>query len=665
METILSQPLSRSFNHNKYNVATLLASRQVPLSGVIRMSIDSMGMVSSSRSKGTNNEVDHQSSDKPSIMAILLICLMTTMYSVFIMLVTVASYSFDGGTLMVFIRLRWIDHFILAPTDVKTPLIPWFLGAFQHVGISPILVMVFISHLAFVLTVLGIGTITWHVTRESKAMILASFLYLQATATVSLLQGLEDNLLALPFMLLSTWLALRATPRENGIIVDSRWISRHISENRREIVFVMSGIFSGLAIALHLQSVLLVAVLGFYILRTHCKRGILKFFFGSSCVVFLVHGLAFIFQPTIYQTAPPLYIRNENWFLLARQRSLEELLQWVLLWFKHLVTAVSPVPVFPNLPTRGSFQSSLPLYVMLALSGITWWFILVGVPTSPLVILRGNKASKKLQSPLMLALGMYVVTIFFTFAYEPGSIERWYQGIPFLAIGTSISFVHLHGEMQGLRQLTSAKSFLKRLSCYERVFVVARLFKSAKFHKITIMLFLGSVLFASLTINSGLIPTVFGLSSTSRSEWPYPTKKLIESITDNVPEEAPLILGRFQQWGYASYLRGEWTAYMLPDSSGAIQFIALDHGYLIGWGQPDFLQEYLDTFLTQNVTVYLLGEMVDALMKQWLDARYYNVTLTVHALFDITGALLDASSVGLMHGEEHVTTLLALHPRGE
>ena len=458
----------------------------------------------------------------------------------------------------------------------------------------------------------GVGTaflVYWIIISQTKnriVAILCMLLVLTLNDLYNIFRRFDDNILPLPFILSSFYL----------LFVEIQ----HSPENRRILRIFAGGLLLSIAIAFHLQTVILIPGLVFCTFtdyRVQFKRrvlnsliiflGIVGFFMSLIFLVLNARG-ALSIEGLTTLTGYSSYFYNINWYLFAKERSISELIDWFFQWLAGMIMNNSP---FILLASPG---------ILFFVSSIIWFGILMGVPL--LSLLKPFQDQKKTNLFVIWGYIVFFLTIFSTFIYVPQGYEKLAQAIPFLVVNFGI----------GLNTISKTPNFWNRISQKFHISSPLKGFASLKRWVSNIRLI--GLLMVCLVLAKYSAGFTYAVLSPTSNEWPYPNKLIIEDIIQNVPEDAPLILGPLYDWQMVSYYHFGWILFVIWD--GQLQdAIIFDKGRFsdsLGTYKlnESLISSMLRTFLDRGIVVFAHEEAIPFLQAQGFDMEY---NLTVYKEF--------------------------------
>ena len=486
----------------------------------------------------------------------------------------------------------------------------------------------------------GVGTaflvywITTTLTKNRIVGILCMFLVLIINGFHFILRNLDDNIFPLPFILLSFYILFVETQQS--------------PENRRIRRIFVGGLLLSIAIAFHLQTVILILLLVFFILtdyRIQLKRRVL-----NILIAFL--GLISFFMPLLFLvmsargplsieslTTPTNYFQSFNKdFLLARKPTVTVLIDWFVLWLVSMIMFFSP---FLWLASPGT---------LFFVSSLIWFGILMGVPLFSL--LKPFQEQNKTNLFIIWGYLVFLLTSIsaFLFASEQIDInyERWAHAIPFLVINLGI----------GLNTISKTPNFWNRFSQKFHISGPLKGFASLKRWVSGNRLF--GLLMVCLVLAKYSAGFAYAVLSPTRNDWPYPNKVIFEDIAQSVPENAPLILGDFFDWQMVSYYRFGWTLFITWDGRLQEAFISDQGRFSSRLGVYNLnvssILSMLRTFLDRGIIVFAHEEAIPFLKAHGFDIDY---NLTVYKEFR------HWSPLDLIKGERNPNRIYTLKRRSE
>lgn len=469
--------------------------------------------------------------------------------------------------------------------------------------LDPLIVYFFLSICAGVGTAFLVYWITISLTNNRIVGILCMFLVLIIDGFYLLFRQLDDNILPLPFILLSFYLLFVETQQP--------------AENRRILRIFASGLLFSIAIAFHLQTVILIPLLVFCSLTDYRLQFIRRV--TNSLIVFF--GIVSVFMPLVFMvmfargvysieslttlTAYSSFFLVPKWYLFAEERTVTELIDWFFKWLAGMITYNSPFFLF-------EYQG-----ILFLVSSIIWFGILMGVPLFS--FLKSFPEHKKTNLFIPWGYLVFLLTSISTFIYEPQGFERWAQAIPFLVINLGI----------GLNQISKIPNFWNRITQKFHISGPLKGLASLKRGISNNRLF--GLLMVCLVLAKYSAGFTYAVLSPTVNDWPYPNKSIIDDIIQSVPENAPLILGRYDLWTTLLYYRFGWTLFVHWD--GQLQDAILwDKGGLSGHGKLNekSISSMLKTHLDRGIVVFAHEEAITFLKAQGLDTEY---NLTVYKEF--------------------------------
>ncbi|MFX0205064.1 MAG: hypothetical protein ACFFDT_03695 [Candidatus Hodarchaeota archaeon] len=525
-------------------------------------------------------------------------------------LIVIFSCYFDNDAL--FQVLIPIKRGKLSLKNIRpyAPLLPSILLIFNPY-LDSLIVYIILGICAGVGTAFLVYWITVSQTKNRIVGILCMFMVLVINGTQILLRTLDDNLLPLPLVLLSFYLLFVETQQP--------------AECQRRLRIFASGLLLSIAIAFHLHTVILMPLFLFYTFTDYRMQ--FKHRMKNSLIVFL--GIISFFMPLVFlvmdargtfsigslttPTAYSPYFHQSKWYLFAEERTVAELIDWVFLWFAGMITYNSPFLLFGS-PEYYSFAYQGILFFV---SSIIWFGIIVGVPL--FFLFKPFQEQKKMNLFVILGFLVFLMTSIFAFLFAPQDPERWALAIPFLVINFGI----------GLNNISKNKNFWNRFS---QKFHISGFFKGFTRPKRWVS---NNRLFGLLLICLALIKYsagfAYAIMSPTHNDWPYPNKSIIDDIIQNVPENAPLILGPADDWNMVSYYRFGWTLYIRWD--GQLQDAILwDNGRLSDLHKlnESSISSMVRIYLDRGIVVFAHEEAISFLQAQGFDTEY---NLTVYKEF--------------------------------
>ena len=437
--------------------------------------------------------------------------------------------------------------------------------------------------------------ITTSLTKNRIVGILCMFLVLIIDGFHQIFRILDDNILPLPFILLSFHLLFVETQQP--------------AENRRIRRIFASGLLFSIAIAFHLQTVILMPLLVFCPLTDYRLQFIRRM--KNSLIIFF--GIVSVFMPLVFivmfargaysieslttLTAYSSYFLVPKWYLFAEERTVTELIDWFFQWLACMIMYNSP---FFLIVYQG---------ILFFVSSIIWFGILMGVPLFS--FLKSFPEQKKPNLFVTWGYLVFLLTSISTFVFDAQEIERWTQAIPFLVINLGI----------GLNQISKIPNFWNRIS--QKFHISGPLKRFARLKRGVSNNRLFGLLMVCLVLSKYSAGFTYAVLSPTVNDWPYPNKSIIDDIIQSVPENAPLILGRFDLWYTLSYYHFGWTLFVHWD--GQLQDAILwDKGGLSGRGKLNeiSISSMLKTHLDRGIVVFAHEEAIKFLKAQGLDTEY-------------------------------------------
>ena len=476
--------------------------------------------------------------------------------------------------------------------------------------------------------------ITTSLTKNRIVGILCMFLVLIINGFHFILRNIDDNIFPLPFILLSFYLLFVETQKS--------------PENRRIRRIFVGGLLLSIAIAFHLQTVILILLLVFFILidyRIQLKRRVLNILIAFLGIISIFMPLLFLVMSARGQlsieslTTPTNYFQSFNQdFLLARNPTVTVLIDWFILWLVSMIMFFSP---FLWLASPGT---------LFFVSSIIWFGILMGVPLFSL--LKPFQEQNKTNLFIIWGYLVFLLTSIsaFLFASEHIDInyERWAHAIPFLVINFGI----------GLNTISKTPNFWNRISQKFHISSPLKGFASLK-RRISNIRLIG-LLMVCLVLAKYSAGFAYAVLSPTRNDWPYPNKAIFEDIAQSVPENAPLILGDFFDWQMVSYYRFGWTLFITWDGRLQEALISDQGRFSSRLGiyklNVSSILSMLCTFLDQGIIVFAHEEAIPFLKAHGFDIDY---NLTIYKEFRYW------SPLDLIKGERNPNRIYTLTRRSE
>ena len=521
------------------------------------------------------------------------LCLLLTT-SLTIGLIIFYYFYFDSDALydvLIPLKLGTLSLRNIRPYALLLPLILLVSSSY----LDPLIVYFFLSICAGVGTAFLVYWITISQTNNRIVGILCMFLVLIIDGFYQTFKQLDDNILPLPFILLSFYLLFVETQQP--------------AENRRILRIFASGLLFSIAIAFHLQTVILMPLLVFCSLTDYRLQFIRRVI--NSLIVFF--GIVSVFMPLVFMvmfargaysieslttlTAYSSFFLVPKWYLFAEERTVTELIDWFFQWLASMITYNSPFFLF-------AYQG-----ILFLVSSITWFGILMGVPLFS--FLKSFPEQKKTNLFILWGYLVFLLTSISTFIFEPQGFERWAQAIPFLVINLGI----------GLNTISKTPNFWNRFSQKFHISGPLKGLASLKRGVSNNRLF--GLLMVCLVLAKYSAGFTYAVLSPTVNDWPYPNKSVIDDIIQSVPENAPLILGRYELWNTLLYYHFGWTIFVHWD--GQLQDAILwDKGGLSGRGKLNekSISSMLKTHLDRGIVVYAHEEAIPFLKAQGLDTEY-------------------------------------------
>ena len=541
------------------------------------------------------------------------------------------SFSLDGDAIydvLAPLKLGMLSLRNIRPYALLLPLILLVNNSY----LDPLIVYFILSFCVGVGTAFLVYWITISQTNNRIVAILCMFLVLIINGFYVILRSLDDNILPLPFILLSFYLLFVETQQP--------------AENRRMRRTFAGGLLLSIAIAFHLQTVILMPGLVLCIFtdyRVQFKRRVL-----NSLIAFL--GIVSFFMPLLFLvmnargalsikglttlSAYSSYFYRTSWYFPAKERTVSELIDWVLQWLAGMITSSSP---FLLLASQG---------MLFYVSSITWFGILLGVPLFSL--LKSFQEQKKKNLFVPWGYLVFLLTSISAFLFAPHDPERWAQAIPFLVINLGI----------GLNQISQRPNFWNRISQKFHISGPLKGFASLKRGVSKTRLF--GLLMICLVLAKYSAGFAYAVLTPTHNDWPYPNKRIIDDIIQSVPEDAPLILGPLHDWRMVSYYHFGLTFFIIWDGQLQDAFI-WDKGRLsdrLGTYElnESSISSMLKTYLDRGIIVFAHEEAIPFLKAQGFDKEY---NLIVYKEFK------HWSPLDLIKGERNPNRIFTLTRRSE
>ena len=541
------------------------------------------------------------------------------------------SFSFDGDTIIDVLAPLKLGTLALRNIQPYALLLPLILLVSSSY-LDPLIMYFIFSFCVGVGTAFLVYWITISQTKNRIVAILCMYLVLIINGFYATFRNLDDNILPLPFILLSFYLLFVETQQP--------------AEKRRIRRIFASGLLLSIAIAFHLEIVILMLGLVFCIFtdyRVQFKRrvinsliaflGIVAFFLPLLFLVMNARGALSIKGLTTL-TGYSSYLTRTEWYLPAKERTVSELIDWAFKWLAGMITFCSPFFLFAS--------PGMLFYVL----SITWFGILIGVP----LFTYFNPFQEQKKTNLFVTWGflVFLLTSIFAFVYAPHDPERWVQAIPFLVINLGI----------GLNQISQRQNFWNRISQKFHISGPLKGFARLKREISNTRLF--GLLMICLVLAKYSAGFAYAVLTPTNNDWPYPNKRVIDDIIQSVPEDAPLILGPLHDWRMVSYYHYGLTIFVIWDGQLQDAFI-WDKGRLsdrLGTFElnESSISSMLKTYLDRGIIVFAHEEAISFLKAQGFDTDY---NLIVYKEFR------HWSPLGLIKGERNPNRIYTLTRRSE
>lgn len=541
------------------------------------------------------------------------------------------SFSFDGDAIIDVLAPLKLGTLALKNIQPYALLLPLIL-LISNSYLDPLIIYFIFSFCV------GVGTaflVYWIIISQTKnriVAILCMHLVFTINGFYATFRNLDDNILPLPFILLSFYLLFLETQQP--------------AEKRQIRRIFASGLLLSIAIAFHLEMVILIPGLVFCIFTDYCvqyKRrvknsliaflGIIAFFMPLLFLVMDARG-ALSFESLTTPSAYSSYFNRTSWYLPAKERTVTELIDWGFKWLVGMITYNSPFLLFAS-----------PGMLFYVLSTI-WFGILLGLP----LVTYFKPIQEQKITNLFVTWGylVFLLTSIFAFVYAPHDPERWVQAIPFLAINLGI----------GLNQISQKPNFWYRISQKFHISGPLKGFASLQREISNTRLF--GLLMICLVLTKYSAGFAYAVLTPTHYDWPYPNKRLIDDIIQSVPEDAPLILGPLHDWRMVSYYHYGLTLFVIWDGQLQDAFM-WDKGRLsdrLGAYElnESSISSMLKTYLDQEIIVFAHEEAISFLKAQGFDKEY---KLIVYKEFK------HWSPLDLIKGESNPNRIYTLTRRSE
>ncbi len=452
----------------------------------------------------------------------------------------------------------------------------------------------------------GVGTaflvywITISQTNNRIMGILCMLLILIINGFQLIFRSLDDNIFPLPFILLSFYLIFIETQQS--------------AENRRKLRTFGGGLLLSIAIAFHLQMVILMPLLVFFPFTDYRIR--LKHRLLNSLIAFL--GIVSFFIPLFFLlmnargllsieilTSPSKYIPfvfTGN--LLAKKQTDTNLIGWIFQWLEGMITFSSPFILFD------------PPGILFFIPSIIWFGFIIGIPLYS--VLKLFQEQKKSNLFVTWGFMAFIMTCIYTIIFEAENPERWTQAIPFLVINLGI----------GLDKVGKTTNFWNRISQKFNITRILEVFSSPKRWISNYRLF--GFLMVCLVLAKYYAGFGYAVLSPTVNDWPDPNKIIIDEIVQIIPENAPLILGEFFKWQMVSYYHFVWTIYVHWD--GQLQEAVICENERWFWlvaryklnesSISSLLRTCLEMYLDRGIVVFAHEDAIPYLKAQGFHTDY-------------------------------------------